>query len=135
MERIAFRRPRVAALALLAAVACSPTRPTTPQLYPVTGRVEYADGQPVPDGTVELRSLSDTSLTTNGFLKEDGSFTIETLAGNERVPGAAEGKYEVTVIPPQSDDQNVVPETLPAPVVVEARENTLPIRLRALPRK
>lgn len=63
-------------------------------VYPVSGRVEFEDGQPVRNGTIELESLA-FGTTANGRIQHDGSFVLGTYAAED---GAAAGKHQVMIV-------------------------------------
>ena len=63
-------------------------------VYPVSGRVEFEDGQPVRNGTIELESVS-FGTTANGRIQHDGSFVLGTYAAED---GAAAGKHQVIIV-------------------------------------
>jgi hypothetical protein len=60
---------------------------------PVTGKVVYADGQPVAGGTVIFTSAA-TKTTATGEIKPDGTFQLTTESTGD---GAAPGEYSVVV--------------------------------------
>ncbi len=122
--------PRLTALALVLAAGCG--KSDMPRVYPVTGSVAFKDGRPLPGGAVQFKSLTDPSLTVAGNVKQDGTFTLLTLRDKEKVPGAPEGSYTVTVLPPIGEDHRPLmpPVELPRPYQVEAKEdNRFDIRI------
>lgn len=62
--------------------------------YPVRGHVQFADGDPVRVGTIELESL-EFGTNATGRIQEDGSFVLGTY---EPTDGAAEGEHRVIVV-------------------------------------
>lgn len=62
--------------------------------YPVSGKVVFADGEPVRLGTVEFESVS-FGTTASGKIKEDGSFVLGTYTSTD---GAASGKHRAIVV-------------------------------------
>ena len=109
----------------------APEHPTT---YPVTGTVVAADGTPLTDGMIELRTAEGKPLSAMGMIQPDGTFELSTMSGNQKLPGAVAGLHQVTVIPPSSDPQDIqstaMPISLPTPVEVRAQaENQLTVKL------
>ncbi|MBA3481748.1 MAG: hypothetical protein H0T51_08030 [Pirellulales bacterium] len=76
--------------------------------YPVEGRVTFADGQPLPGGTVEFQPVAQRDeseaekgsppdvASSRGVIQEDGTYKISTFKPED---GATEGKHRVLVIP------------------------------------
>jgi hypothetical protein len=96
----------------------------------VTGSAKFKDGKPATGGAIQFSPVSDTSYTVSGDLKADGSFTLFTVKGSDRVPGAPEGEYRVTVQLPIPASQGTVPPiTLPKTYRVEPKENTFAIEI------
>jgi hypothetical protein len=119
-------QPRCAGVVLTAALAaqlvvgggCGGPDTGVPKTYPAKGKVVFPDGQPLTGGMVEFRSAADASLTTTGEIRPDGTFSLSTLVGTKKVPGAVAGEHRVTVLPPQGPDQAAQPVTLPKPYTV-----------------
>ena len=83
---------RVAMLfAFVAAAGCSKTDrlPT----YPVTGKIVFADGKPLPGGWVVCLSI-DHGLAARGVVDEEGAFTLGTY---ELDDGAVAGPASVAI--------------------------------------
>src|SRR5262245_17379831 len=97
--------------------------------YPATGRVVVKGGGSLAGGVVEFQSLTDSGRMTSGKVEKDGSFTLSTLIDGKRVPGAVEGPYRVTVIPPMGEDQTAEPISLPQTRTVEARDNSFTLEV------
>ena len=104
--------PTLVVLSALACVGCR--RPNTPELktYPVTGEVVSKGGRRLVGGMVEFRSKADPELSATGTIEPTGTFSLNTLYKGERLVGAVEGRYEVTVIPPMGPDQATSPINL-----------------------
>ena len=81
----------VAALALLVAAGCGDARVKT---YPVTGVVQFEDGQPVPSGVIEFRA-SGSAPVARAKIGRDGSFTLGTFTAAD---GAVAGRHQVIVV-------------------------------------
>jgi hypothetical protein len=123
----AFRSGLPAALLpFFFAAGCQPA--DMPATFPVSGSVAYVDGQPMKGGTIQLAPTgNDPSLLLTGTIDDNGQFTLFTLKGKRKVPGAVEGQYEVTILPQQGDDhQSVPPVTLPEACTIKPGESTLP---------
>lgn len=76
---------------LICSYGCGPDKVTT---YPVSGRVQFADGEPVRTGTIELES-KDHGTSAIGTIQEDGTFVLGTYTPND---GAAAGKHQAIVV-------------------------------------
>ena len=61
--------------------------------YPVSGSLEFEDGEPVMFGTIEFLNR-DTKLNARGKINRDGSFSVGTF---EKEDGAVLGVHEVTI--------------------------------------
>lgn len=81
----------VAGILLAVLAGCGSDRVPT---YPVRGRVQFSDGDPVRLGTVELESL-EFGTTASGKIRDDGSFVLGTYTPTD---GAAAGKHRVIVV-------------------------------------
>jgi hypothetical protein len=89
---------------LLTAPGCR-TGPPSPQTYPVKGKVTFRDGKPMTAGLIEFRSTADPALMTNGQIQADGTFTLTTHFGRDKLPGAIEGEHKVSITPKVEGDQ------------------------------
>ena len=121
------RPPAAAALILLVAFGCG--KPADlPVTHPVSGKVVCEDGRPLKGGTIEfVSSAPDPSISITGIIDHDGHFTLSTLKGNQKVAGAVEGQYRVTIIPAITDSrQPATPITLPDFSAVKPGKNVLP---------
>ena len=114
----------------MVAVGCSaPPEPPLPQTYPVSGTVTYKGGEAVPTGTISFRQAggADSLLLINGEI-DDGTFTLSTQRATgsfQRVDGAPEGAYQVTIIPTSGQEHGIQSVTWPTPVKIAAKENEL----------
>lgn len=77
---------------LLLVVGCGPQHPAT---YPVTGNVQFDDGEPVAIGLVEFRSRTKPALNARGKIEADGRFTLGTYAADD---GAVLGDHDVSIV-------------------------------------
>lgn len=101
-----------------------------PRTYPVTGKVIYKGGAPLAGGSIHFTSTSDPSVRAVGEIGNDGSFTLSTLIGNQKLAGAVEGTHEVSVIPLQGADQSMPDIRLvQSQHKVEPKENHLTIEV------
>ena len=62
--------------------------------YPVAGKVQFEDGTPVRNGTIELESI-EFGTTATGTIQHDGSFILGTYTPND---GAAAGEHRAIVV-------------------------------------
>ena len=78
-------------------LGCKPNDGRLPT-YPVTGKVVFADGTPLPGGSVICLSDSETNgLSARGNIGKDGSFTLGTYQESD---GAVAGHHLVAIDPP-----------------------------------
>lgn len=111
-------------LLVMAMIGCSqPPAVQHPPTYPVSGRVVRKSGQVVAKGAVQFRPLADTTKSAIGEIQPDGSYVLQSVFGNELVPGAVEGEHEVTVIPILEGSHARDAILLPKPHKVEPRDN------------
>jgi len=99
---------RLLACSLAVAVAGCGT-----SMYPVKGRVHFADGTPLTQGRVIVES-EDGKTGSWGIIHEDGTFEMGTLTSNDGVPA---GTYRVllsnaTTQPPPGMTVPFVPKPL-----------------------
>jgi hypothetical protein len=111
-----------AALALWSGGCSSPSK-ELPKTYDVTGKVVFKNGQPLSGGTIQFQPTTDSGLTTTGRIQPDGGFSLNTLVGETKLPGAAAGKYRVTVIPPMGADQAAQPISIPEAYTVKPQDD------------
>ena len=89
-------------MALVCFIGCKGTRLTT---YPVSGSIQFEDGQPVSHGTVEFR-LQD-GFCARGSLDASGRFALGSFS---EMDGAPAGEYRVVIV----QYFNFPPRTAPA---------------------
>jgi hypothetical protein len=95
----ATRLGLVAALAVLAAGCNGETKYPA---VPVTGKLTFADGKPLPKGTKLLFNPSEGGMgTASAVTDADGSFTATHVNGTT---GAEVGKYTVVLRAPDGED-------------------------------
>jgi hypothetical protein len=67
------------------------------KLYPVRGKVTFADGSPVSEGMVVFESMDmEPALAARGQIRADGTFELTTHHAGD---GAPAGKYRALVAP------------------------------------
>jgi len=92
---------RVAASVFMAvSIGCSSKHPT----YPVSGRVTYPNGTPLPGGTIDFDAvdLKGNLANATGIIEKDGSFRVYTFQEND---GAVVGKHRVAILPPPTSEE------------------------------
>ena len=90
-----------------------------PETVEVKGKVVLSTGEPFPGGSIEFRSVNDSSLTILGQIKKDGSFTLRTLGAEGAADGAVPGSYDqVTITPMLEGDQTQEGQDMSAPIVL-----------------
>jgi len=88
-----------------------------PRTYPVTGRVEFSDGQPLTTGGVVLFEASEgegTPVTARGAIREDGTFDITTYREGD---GAVPGEHRVLVRAKRDPSEYLEQGITPRPVI------------------
>lgn len=112
---------------LLAVCGCQ-KQVELPPTHPASGKVVYKDGTPMKGGTIQFLSTTpDSSIVVSGAIGDDGSFTLYTLKDKRKAAGAVEGKYKVTILPPQdAEHHRIMPIPLPDTYTVKPGENTFP---------
>jgi hypothetical protein len=80
-----------------------------PKTYAVKGKVVTKDGKPFPGGFITFTSAADPEKRAYGDIAADGTFTLDTVAltskgGGERLAGAVEAEFRVTIRPGGSAD-------------------------------
>ena len=93
--------PMTLATSLAAAAATFPGCGGAGQLqtYHTTGKVHFADGTPLPGGSVVFQSV-EHRLTANAPIQEDGTFQLGTYEPGD---GAVAGKHTAAVQPPMTN--------------------------------
>ena len=140
MSRSGFRRAVFGALCqgmtLLLIVGCA-TKEEMPKTYVVQGKVMLKNGKPLAGGFITFTSVANDEQRAYGDIGKDGTFTLDTVAltskaRSERLAGAVEGEFKVTIRPSGSvDDGSGGPPvgggkpafTLKKTYKIEAKEN------------
>jgi hypothetical protein len=112
MSRSGFRRAVFGALwfgLILMAVPGCAAKEELPKTYAVTGKVVLKNGKPLKGGFITFTSVTNHEQRAYGDIKEDGTFTLDTAAltsqaRTERLAGAVEGEFKVTIRPAGSTD-------------------------------
>jgi hypothetical protein len=111
--------------------------------YPVSGRVEFDDGQPATDmaGCTLTFTSAQLGKSAVGDVLPDGTFRLTTLKPGD---GAFPGKYKVTVQQPHPNPErrqyakpvvDLIYEdeaTTPLEATVEAKENSFTFKLKRI---
>jgi hypothetical protein len=86
-------------------LGCSSPGPTT---YPITGRVELAEGQSglLSGHHVEIVLSTDPTIRAAGVIQPDGRFTLETIHSGTLHLGAKEGTYQARVVLSDDDPES-----------------------------
>lgn len=84
---------------VVAATGCSKTKN---KLVPVEGKIAFADGAKLPEGTTLLFNPSEGGTgSAVGVVKADGSFKVNHANGSK---GAEIGKYSIALRAPEGKD-------------------------------
>jgi hypothetical protein len=79
--------------------------------HPVQGKVSYQDGSPMTGGMVEFQRQGDITSAL-AYIQPDGTYELMT---SELGDGAAEGTYQVRVLPDESEEDDGDGTRKPAP--------------------
>jgi hypothetical protein len=123
--------------AILALVPGCESREEMPKTYTVNGKVVLKNGKPLRGGFITFTSVASDEQRAYGNIAEDGTFTLDTVAltsraRSEKLAGAVEGDFKVTIRPAGSvDDGTGGPPvgggrpafTLKKTYKIEAKEN------------
>ena len=133
MPCLAIARSFLVALLLPGPLLVSGCQPQgdLPPTHPVSGKVVYKDGTPMKGGVIQFGPVSDeSSILVSGEIDENGGFTLYTTKDKQKKMGAAEGQYEITIVPPQGGEhQPAPPFTLPETYTIKAGESTIPTKI------
>jgi hypothetical protein len=104
------RRCMVIVIALVVCIGCGQDRE---RLYPVSGRVAFADGTPLTQGMVVFDSVAENAAVgARGVIGSDGAFRMGTRGDGDGVPA---GRYRVAIaIPARNGDTGAVNASGPA---------------------
>lgn len=73
--------------------------------YPVSGKIVFADGQPVTAGLITFEPVdTKDGWAASGPIESDGSFEVATT---DKLNGAKPGKYRVVITPPEGEGDEV----------------------------
>lgn len=99
-------------LGLAAVVSCGCSR-VRERLYPVIGRVAFADGAPLTEGMVVFDAVAENAAVgARGVIGSDGAFRMGTRGDGDGVPA---GRYRVAIaLPARNGDTGAVNTSGPA---------------------
>jgi len=99
-------------LGLAAVVSCGCGR-VRERLYPVSGRVAFADGTPLTEGMVVFDAVAENAAVgARGVIGSDGAFRMGTRGDGDGVPA---GRYRVAIaLPARNGDTGAVNTSGPA---------------------
>lgn len=82
------------------------------KLYPVHGKITYADGTPMPgEGQITFNAIDkDAKHSARGIIHADGTFKMGTFGDTDGVPA---GKYRVAIQPTPPHNPNRPPAGWP----------------------
>lgn len=115
------------------AAGCGRHARALPQVYPVHGRVTYADGKPVANGIVQFTSEADTSVIASAIIGPEGQYSLVTMRDRLKAEGAPAGASRVVVTPPisgQNGRKSTPPTVFPTPYNIEPRDNEINLMIR-----
>jgi hypothetical protein len=93
---------------ILVAPGCGPDE-ELPKTYTVSGKVVLKNGKALKGGFITFTSVANDEQRAYGNIAEDGTFKLDTVAltsraRSERLAGAVEGEFKVTIRPAGSTD-------------------------------
>ena len=88
---------RIAAglLLLAAAVSAPGCQFETDPVYPISGKVSFADGSPARFGIIEFRRDSDAPIVARGSIKKDGTFQVRASGSRN---GLTAGIHDAIIV-------------------------------------
>lgn len=104
-----------------------------PPTFPVKGKVAWKGGEPLAEGGILLTSVADPNIAASGNIVK-GEFSVTTLIGDKRVPGATAGEHVIQINLPQGADQAAPPRLRLSKTkfTAEKKENELAIEIEKL---
>jgi hypothetical protein len=101
-----------------------------PKTYPATGKVVVTQGQfSAADCMIQFEP-ENPELMAQGIVAKDGTFSLNTVFHEDRLPGATEGPHAVRIIPPLTrGGANTIPVVTPASLKVEPKENVFTVKV------
>jgi len=104
-----------------------------PPTFPVTGKVMWKGGAPLEEGGILLTSVADPNIAASGNIVK-GEFSVSTLIGDKRVPGATAGEHVIHINLPQGADQAPQPRLRLSKTkfTAEKKENLLTIEIEKM---
>jgi hypothetical protein len=103
-----------------------------PTMYPVKGKVAVSDGQLPPAGSIIefCPTKGNAEFRAQGTLAADGSFELTTVAYDRKLPGAAEGPYQVTIYM-SVNNAPAPPIEVQEPCTIAPKENDITVKVSA----
>lgn len=98
------------------------------EVFPVTGKVLDAKGQPVNGGMLSLRCVSNPEQVCSAVVNPEGNFKLMTVVGDKRVEGGQAGEYKV-MYAPDTISQTELPVDLKATCKLAPGQGDLVIKL------
>lgn len=92
--RIVYRTHGLWVLILFACTLAAGCNDGRPKLYPVTGRVEFTNGDPVRNASIEFVPTT-TGRSPRGQIDAEGRFLLSTYDPDD---GAPAGEYHVVIV-------------------------------------
>jgi hypothetical protein len=117
---------------LVATGAGCGTSPREPAIqgHPAKGEVVFKGSQPLTGGLIEFLPVGAAGQRAFGTIEPDGKFQLSTFQGNDKVPGAVEGEYQVSVtLPPGMEHAPPPPINLPGTYQVKPQNNEFHIEV------
>jgi hypothetical protein len=115
-------------------VGCGGSSLPALKTYDVKGKVVVkSPSQVMTAGSVELESTSNAQQNCTGQIQPDGSFTLVTFNGNQRLTGVAEGEYRVTINGPQDANQTPRSVVYARTIKIDPQTTDVTIELDKLP--
>ena len=96
-----------------------------PETFPVSGKIVTSGRVPV--GFQIRFTPENPEKTAQGFVQEDGTFSLMTYYMGEKCEGAAADSYRVMIVPPPSMSGGGVPFKLPQPIQITGETTDLAI--------
>ena len=126
------RRAMIRLMGLVAVVAAAGCDGPKNKVVPVTGKVVFADGKPLPAGTTVLFEPVEGGVgTASGEVGADGSFTMTHATAGA---GAEVGKYTVKLYPPRAGAAEfyraVAKDFAEGGLSVEVKDGMSPVELK-----
>jgi len=96
-----------------------------PETFPVSGKIVTSGRMPV--GFQIRFTPDDPEKTAQGFIQDDGTFSLTTYYMGEKCEGVAAGNYRVMIIAPPTMGGGGAPFKLPKPIQITGETTDLAI--------